>query len=201
MIKLLIKSQKIDWNKVNQSGFTALHVLEAQAGDDRRENVNMLKRAKVPPSIFLAKMVLQSRRFTEIITDILEMKTDTINTLLVVLALILSMTYQAVLSPPAGARDAGKSFIKHLVFFSFYAFNSAAFSLAWLLTLMLVTVVAKSIIILLLLLYLMMACCYAVAYYTISPNLYVSFGADAVAVGAIIAVLFYCYFYFRPKNL
>ncbi|EOY20443.1 Ankyrin repeat-containing protein, putative [Theobroma cacao] len=103
MIKLLIKSQKVDWNKVNQSGFTALPVLEAPAGDDSRESVSMLKHAKVPPLIFLGKMLLQSRCFTEIITDILEMKTDTINTLLVVLALILSMTYQAVLSPPAGA--------------------------------------------------------------------------------------------------
>ncbi|EOY18338.1 Ankyrin repeat-containing protein [Theobroma cacao] len=101
MIKLLIQSKRVLKGKVNQSGSTALQVLEAQARDDSRESVNILKRAKVPAYIIIEKMFSPKiRGYIEIMTEIREMKTETVNTLLVVLSLILTMTYQAVLSPP-----------------------------------------------------------------------------------------------------
>ncbi|XP_017984267.1 PREDICTED: ankyrin repeat-containing protein At2g01680 [Theobroma cacao] len=101
MIKLLIQSKRVLTGKVNQSGFRPLEVLEAQARDDSRDSVNILKRAKDPAYIIIEKMFSPKiRGYIEIMTEIREMKTETVNTLLVVLSLILTMTYQAVLSPP-----------------------------------------------------------------------------------------------------
>ncbi|EOY18381.1 Uncharacterized protein TCM_042980 [Theobroma cacao] len=83
MIKRLTESKKVDRNRVNQSGFTALVVLEVQAPVDR-ESVNILKRAKDPPLRF--RRVSYLAKFGR---DIEEMKPDAINALLVVFALIL----------------------------------------------------------------------------------------------------------------
>ncbi|XVF83517.1 hypothetical protein PTKIN_Ptkin16aG0495000 [Pterospermum kingtungense] len=96
MIKLLMKCEEVDRNKTNRRGFTALHVLQQQPlvkmSESCLESMEILNRA---PWRF---PTMSEKKLTDYIK---EMKPDTINALLVVFALILTITYQAVLSPPA----------------------------------------------------------------------------------------------------
>ncbi|EOY18337.1 Ankyrin repeat-containing protein [Theobroma cacao] len=126
MIKLLIESKKVDRNTVNQTGFTALHVLQVQAPVDS-ESVNTLNRAE--EEVQAPSKFRRVRYFAKFEREIEEMKPDTINALLVVFALILGMSYQAVFSPPGGVlkadagsstKDAGKAVISPSVFVLFY---------------------------------------------------------------------------------
>ncbi|EOY18336.1 Ankyrin repeat-containing protein, putative [Theobroma cacao] len=192
MIKLLIESKKVDSNMVNQSGFTALHVLQEQPVVDR-ESVNILIRAQHPASRFR-----RASNFNKLTRDIEEMKLDTINALLVVFALILAMTYQALLSPPGGVLQAdagsdsdhaGKSVIKPVMFIIFYVSNSVAFIMAWILTMALLSVVGKRIVFTVFSLYLLMCLCYGAALGVLEPIAFSGWGSWIAAV--ITNVLFF----------
>ena len=95
MIKLLIKCTEVDRNQKDQRGYTALDVLQQQTLVDNRESVKILNRG---PSRFSKVFCKVSE--TKLEDYIKEMNLETINALLVVFALVLTMTYQAVLSPP-----------------------------------------------------------------------------------------------------
>ncbi|XVF83542.1 hypothetical protein PTKIN_Ptkin16aG0497500 [Pterospermum kingtungense] len=102
------------------------------------------------------------------------MKPDTMNALLVVFALVLTMTYQAVLSPPGGVFQGdvagsnktdgeGKSVMNPFNFLLFYIPNGVAFIMAWIITILLLEVVAKSIKSFFKPLYFFMCFCYGAA--------------------------------------
>ncbi|XWS75030.1 hypothetical protein CRYUN_Cryun01aG0050100 [Craigia yunnanensis] len=129
---------------------------------------------------------------TKLTDYIEEMKPDTINALLVVFALVLTMTYQAVLSPPGGVSQGdaansnkyleGKSVVNSYTFLWFYIPNGVAFLMAWVLTLVLFRVVAKSILSFLNPLYFLMCFCYGAAMAIIAPSSVTSSVAIAVLI-------------------
>ena len=137
---------------------------------------------------------------TKLTDSIKEMKPDTINALLVVFSLVLTMTYQAILSPPGGVSQGdaggwnkdheGKSVVNTFNFLWFYVPNGVAFLIAWAITIALFGVVAKSIMSFLYPLYLLMCFCYGSAMLIIAPSIITSFGA--IAGGSIILILIYC---------
>ncbi|XVF82288.1 hypothetical protein PTKIN_Ptkin16aG0034100 [Pterospermum kingtungense] len=93
MIKLLMACKEIDKNKTNQIGLTALDVSQQRTLGDNRESLKILTRAASRVSRFSETKLKDYFR---------EMRLDTINALLVVLALVLAMTYQSILQPPGG---------------------------------------------------------------------------------------------------
>ncbi|KAK8655022.1 hypothetical protein V6N13_107614 [Hibiscus sabdariffa] len=193
MIELLIKCTETDKKKTNMRGFTASDVLQRQTVADNRESLRVLN---TNPIGFQAKMA----RFETALTDYFrELKFDTINALLVVLALVQAMTYQAILSPPGGVSDGGaggsnhpegKSVLNWYLFISFYVPNGVAFYMSWAITMVMFDVVVESIMRFLWPLYVLMGLCYQLAIWYIAP----SDAAGAVAsVGVIvIVILFYC---------
>ncbi|XP_022764292.1 ankyrin repeat-containing protein BDA1-like [Durio zibethinus] len=188
MIKLLIKRKEVNRNKINQNGLTALDVLQGQTLVDNRESQKILNCA---PS-WLWKV---SNFETKLTDTIREMTPDTINALLVVFALVLTMTYQAILSPPGGVSQGdaggsdkdneGKSVVNPRTFFWFYIPNGVAFFMAWIITMALLRVVAKSIMCFLSPLYMLVCFCYGAAVAIIAPSTtsaFVTLGAGSIIV-------------------
>ena len=68
MIKLLIEFKEIDRNTTNRSSFTALDVIQRQTQVDSRASVNILYRARDPPSRVRSVSIS-----TKLIRDIEEM--------------------------------------------------------------------------------------------------------------------------------
>ncbi|XVF31030.1 hypothetical protein REPUB_Repub16aG0110300 [Reevesia pubescens] len=201
MIQLLIERKEVDRNKINQNGLTALDVLQRQTPVDGLESVKILSRS---PSTF-SKVSRIEERLSDCIK---EMKPETINALLVVLALVLAMTYQAILSPPGGVLQGdatgsnedplGKSAIQSSSFLWFYIPNWVAFVMAWSITIALLRVVAKSIVSFLIPLYLLMCFCYGAAMQIIAPSLPTLYGV--MVAGIIFVTLLYYICLFRFKN-
>ncbi|EOY18325.1 Ankyrin repeat-containing protein, putative [Theobroma cacao] len=192
MIKLLIESKKVDSNTVNRSGFTALRVLQEQARVDSGESVNILKRAEDPvsPLSVFTKSSIETD-LDQLSYDISKMNVDTINALLVVFALILTMTYQALLSPPGGAEAAGKSVLKPYMFILFYTSNLAAFAITWFLAVFIIQTVAREIAYFVDKLFILIWFCYIVAHVIISPPPYAGWVAFAAAyiIGSSLFVI------------
>ncbi|KAK5833128.1 hypothetical protein PVK06_016940 [Gossypium arboreum] len=175
MIKLLVKCKEVDRKKINKLGFTAMDVLQRETLADNRTSVKILKSNPHRFSKF--------SNFNEILTDYFkEMKPETINALLVVFSLVLSMTYQAILSPPGGfAEDGaassnnkdsreGKSVMTSTNFILFYISNGVAFFISFVIMISLFDVVAKNIMFCLWPLYLLMCISYGLASSTIAPS-------------------------------
>ncbi|EOY18339.1 Ankyrin repeat-containing protein, putative [Theobroma cacao] len=180
MMKLLMESRMVKGDKVNQSGFTALRVSQEQARVDSAESVNILK----PPKEYRMD-------FGQVSYDISKMNLDTINALLVVFALIVTITYQALLSPPGGIEAAGKSVIKPNVFILFYTLNIAAFGIAWFSAVFIIKTVANKIAGYVVILFSLICLCYIVAHFIIAPTLHVggvAFDA-AFIIGSILAIM------------
>ncbi|GMI89194.1 hypothetical protein like AT4G10720 [Hibiscus trionum] len=189
MIGLLINCRETDKKKINIHGFTASDVLQRQTVADNRESLRVLN---TKPSGFETKMSM----FETIITDYFrELKPDTINALLVVLALVQAMTYQAILSPLGGVSQGGsnnsevKSVLHWYLFLCFYIPNGVAFLMSWAITMMMFSVVVESIMPFLSPLYGLTFFCYTVAILVIAPTY--AFGAAATLGVAIIVTLFY----------
>ncbi|MBA0721419.1 hypothetical protein Golax_008964 [Gossypium laxum] len=172
MIKLLVKCKEVDRKKINKLGFTAMDVLQRETLANNRTSVKILKSNPHRFSKF--------SNFDEILTDYFrEMKPETINALLVVFSLVLSMTYQAILSPPGGfAEDGaassnykdsreGKSVMSSTNFFLFYISNGVAFFILFVIMMSLFDVVARNIMFCLWPLYLLMCISYGLASSTI----------------------------------
>ncbi|XVF56972.1 hypothetical protein PTKIN_Ptkin06aG0164500 [Pterospermum kingtungense] len=174
MIQLLTKCKEVDKSKVNKSGFTALVILQRQALVDSRESVKILNRG---PSRFSTLPGAGLADYAK------KMKPETINALLVVLNLVLTMTYQAILSPPGsvsqGNDASGTSVLPPVGFLFFYIPNWAAFLMAFFITLTLFDVVANSIAHFLYPLYWVMCFCYGVGTVILAPS-------SDIAVGAIV---------------
>ncbi|MFQ6640414.1 hypothetical protein Gotur_015074, partial [Gossypium turneri] len=143
MIKLLIECEEVDKNKINDSGFTAMDVLQRQTVADNMESVNILSSNP---------LTFQKLSSVKILKDaIKEMRHETVGVLLIVFALVLTMTYQGVLSPPGSVFQGdsnhreGKSVMKTSSFLIFYIPNGVAFIISWGITLLLLESVAKSI--------------------------------------------------------
>ncbi|XVF83547.1 hypothetical protein PTKIN_Ptkin16aG0497800 [Pterospermum kingtungense] len=125
------------------------------------------------------------------------MKPETINALLVVLNLVLTMTYQAILSPPGSVSQGdasgsnkygqGKSVLNPVAFLLFYVPNWAAFLMAFCITLTLFRVVAKSITSFLYPLYWAMCFCYGTAIANLAPSTFTAIGA--MVPGSILLFL------------
>ncbi|XVE69090.1 hypothetical protein DITRI_Ditri09bG0122300 [Diplodiscus trichospermus] len=190
MIQLLTNYEEVDRNKVNQNGLTALDVLQRQNQVDFRQSVEILTRS---PSRF------SKVSETKLRNSIKEMKLETINALLIVFAIILTMTYQAIFNPPGGLSQGdaagsskdheGKSVLNNFRFLLFYIPNEVAFFIAWIITLALLGVVAKSIISFMFPLYFLMTICYGAAVGAIAPSAVT--GTVALFSGSIIAILMY----------
>ncbi|XVE69091.1 hypothetical protein DITRI_Ditri09bG0122400 [Diplodiscus trichospermus] len=171
MMELLTKCDEVDRNKVNQSGLTPLDMLQRQTLVDLRRSEKILTRS---PSRFPRLSEKKLKNYIK------EMKPETINALLVVFALVLTMTYQAILNPPGGLSqgdstgsskdDEGKSIVNPYMFLSFFVPNAVAFIIAWIVTLTLLRVVAKSIMSFMLPLYILMNICYGAAVGIIAPS-------------------------------
>nr|KJB60650.1 hypothetical protein B456_009G317200 [Gossypium raimondii] len=131
MIKLLIECEEVDKNKINDRGFTAMDVLQRQTVADNMESVNILNSN---PLTFQKLSKLKLLR-----DEIKEMRDETVGVLLIVFALVLTMTYQGVLSPPgrvfqgdatastSSNHREGKSVMKTSSFLIFYIPNGVAF--------------------------------------------------------------------------
>ncbi|XP_012447994.1 ankyrin repeat-containing protein BDA1 isoform X1 [Gossypium raimondii] len=172
MIKLLIECEEVDKNKINDRGFTAMDVLQRQTVADNTESVNILNSSNPLTFQKLSKLKL----LTDEITD---MREETVGVLLIVFSLILTMTYQGILSPPGSIfqGDAtatssnhriGKSVMNATGFLLFYIPNGVAFFTSWVMTILLLKSVAESIIYFLSPIYLMVCFCYGVALSTIA---------------------------------
>ncbi|MBA0692495.1 hypothetical protein Goari_010050 [Gossypium aridum] len=171
MIKLLIECEEVDKNKINDRGFTAMDVLQSQTVADNMESVNIL--SSNPLTLSSVKILKDA---------IKEMRDETVGVLLIVFALVLTMTYQGVLSPPGSVfqGDAtastssnhreGKSVMKTSSFLIFYIPNGLAFIISWGITLFLLESVAKSIMSCLSRIYTIVYFCYAAALSTIAPS-------------------------------
>ncbi|KAG8493240.1 hypothetical protein CXB51_010562 [Gossypium anomalum] len=97
MIKLLIERKEVDGNKTNESGFTAMDVLQRQTLGDNTESVNILNSNPLK---------FQKLSKFKILKDAVEeMTPETMGVLLIVFSLVLAMTYQGVLSPPGGVSE------------------------------------------------------------------------------------------------
>ncbi|KAA3453364.1 serine/threonine-protein phosphatase 6 regulatory ankyrin repeat subunit B-like isoform X1 [Gossypium australe] len=175
MMGMLVKCKGVDRKKINKLGFTAMDVLRRQTLADNRKCVKFLKSNPHRFSKFY--------NFDEILTDYFrEMKLETINALLVVFSLVLSMTYQAILSPPGGFaeyavassnsndRREGKSVMTSFHFLAFYVSNGVAFFISFAIMMSLFDVVAKNIMFCLWPLYLLMCNSYWFAFLTIAPS-------------------------------
>ncbi|XVF83557.1 hypothetical protein PTKIN_Ptkin16aG0498600 [Pterospermum kingtungense] len=171
-----------------KSGSKALDILRLQTSVDIRQSEKVLNRA---PS-----------RFRNLPESGLEdyakrMKPETINALLVVLNLVLTMTYQAILSPPGSVSQGdasgsnkygqGKSVLNPVAFLLFYVPNWAAFLMAFWITLTLFRVVAKSITSFLYPLYWAMCFCYGTAIANLAPSTFTAIGA--MVPGSILLFL------------
>ncbi|KAK8655023.1 hypothetical protein V6N13_107615 [Hibiscus sabdariffa] len=196
MIKLLIKCKETDKNKTNQLGFTASDVLRRQTLANNRQSLKFLN---TNPCRFQTKV----SRFDTIVTDyVRELKPETINALLVVLALVQTMTYQAILSPPGGVSEGGaggaagsnqhegKSVMNTSDFLLFYIPNGVAFFISWAITMSMFGVVVESMMPFLWPLYFLMFYCYGHAISTIAPSTDANFVANGGAF--LIVMLFYC---------
>ncbi|KAA3454339.1 ankyrin repeat domain-containing protein 6-like [Gossypium australe] len=174
MIKRLIECEEVDKNKINDRGFTAMDVLQRQTAANNLESVNILSSNP---------LTFQKLSRVKILQDALkEMRDETVGVLLIVFALVLTMTYQGVLSPPGSVfqGDAtastssnhreGKSVMKTSQFLIFYIPNGVAFIISWVITLLLLGSVAKSIMSFLSRIYFIVCFCYAAALSTIAPS-------------------------------
>ncbi|KAH1064356.1 hypothetical protein J1N35_029343 [Gossypium stocksii] len=174
MIKLLIECEEVDKNNINYRGFTAMDVLQRQTVADNMESVNILSSN---PSTF------QKLSSVKILKDaIKEMRDETVGVLLIVFALVLTMTYQGVLSPPGSVFQGhatastssndreGKSVMKTNAFLAFYIPNGVAFIISGGITLLLLESVAKSIMSFLSRIYIIVCFCYGTALSTIAPS-------------------------------
>ncbi|OMO97072.1 hypothetical protein COLO4_14898 [Corchorus olitorius] len=175
MIKLLIECKGVDRKIINGRGFTALDVLQRQTDQVDSAGVKILRSYS---------WSFEPSRFNEKLTrDIMSMKPETANAVLVVLALVLTMTYQALLSPPGSVfqgdagpasdpttNKVGKSVINPASFLLFYIPNGIAFLMAWIVTILLLQVVAESIFRLVYPLYIVMCFCYGSALGIIQPS-------------------------------
>ncbi|XP_012448231.1 ankyrin repeat-containing protein BDA1 [Gossypium raimondii] len=172
MIKLLIECKEVDRNKTNESGFTAMDVLQRQTVGDNTESVNILNSNPLK---------FQKLSKFKILKDAVEeMTPETMGVLLIVFSLVLAMTYQGVLSPPGGVSQGtthreGKSVMSTFTFLLFYISNGGAFLISWVITLLLLGTVAKSIMSFLLPIYMMMCLCLCSAMLTLSPSIILYF--------------------------
>ncbi|XP_017982829.1 PREDICTED: uncharacterized protein LOC18611864 isoform X2 [Theobroma cacao] len=104
MLKLLLAC-KADKNVTNQAGLTALDVARGQVNN--RESINILgvcSFAGVSTLYKLWQLIVKilTEASTEIFQDMDGISSDDRNALLVILGLLLTATYQAILSPPGG---------------------------------------------------------------------------------------------------
>ncbi|OMO97056.1 hypothetical protein COLO4_14903 [Corchorus olitorius] len=205
MIKLLLQLEEVDRKMLNWRGLTALDVLEQQSQVDNREIVTILCNDK-SSGWFIFKV---SRFHTKLTTYFKEMKLETINALLVVFALVLAMTYQAVLSPPGGFLQGdsgsitndhvGKSVMNSVRFLLFYVPNGIAVLMAWITTISLLNVVAKSIMPFLFPLYLLMCFCYVAALNTIAPTRYTVWVAGFVPCIFVFVIYYVALYRFKKQ--
>ncbi|PPE02205.1 hypothetical protein GOBAR_DD00732 [Gossypium barbadense] len=153
---------------------TLIHSFLLQTVADNMESVNILSSNP---------LTFQKLSSVKIFQDaIKEMRDETVGVLLIVFALVLTMTYQGVLSPPGSVfqGDAtastssnhreGKSVMKTSSFLIFYIPNGLAFIISWGITLFLLESVAKSIMSCLSRIYTIVYFCYAAALSTIAPS-------------------------------
>ncbi|KAK8523576.1 hypothetical protein V6N13_113522 [Hibiscus sabdariffa] len=100
MVKLLTKCKEVDRDSVNKRGLTATDILQRQSLlGCSEENLKLLNRA---PWRFCKMLRLKIKgKFDAYIKDLTP---ETINALLVVFTLVLTMTYQAILSPQCRCR-------------------------------------------------------------------------------------------------
>ncbi|MFQ6656604.1 hypothetical protein Gotur_026639 [Gossypium turneri] len=174
MIKLLIECEEVDKNKINDRGFTAMDVLQRQTVADNTESVNILNSN---PLTFQ-----KLSKFKLLRDEIKDMRDETVGVLLIVFTLVLTMTYQGILSPPGSIfqgdatatsssnHRAGKSVMKASSFLLFYIPNGAAFFISWVITVLLVEFVAESIMYFFIPVYIMVFFFYGVALSTIAPS-------------------------------
>ncbi|XVE69092.1 hypothetical protein DITRI_Ditri09bG0122500 [Diplodiscus trichospermus] len=200
MIELLTKSEEVDRDKVNQSGLTALDVLQQQNLVDNGESVTFLTCS--PLRLFK----LLEKRLTNYIK---EMKFETINPWFVVFALVLPMTYQAIFNHPGGLSEgdaAGsskdherKSVVNPYNFLWFYIPKGVAFLIAWMITLALLgVIVALCIMSFLFPLYMLMCICYGAAMRIVAPSR-ANVNVSSVAVVIIGILSYYIYLYHFGK--
>ncbi|XVE69099.1 hypothetical protein DITRI_Ditri09bG0123300 [Diplodiscus trichospermus] len=213
MIKLLTNCKEVDKNKVNQRGFTALDVLQRQTLVDSKESVKILNsRASL-------RFFKVPRSKINLANYIRKMKPDTMNALLVVFSLVLTMTYQVVLNPPGGVYQvdadpapdpapaapapapaapasapnnghAGKSVVNEFNFLLFYIPNGVAFITAWVMTMVLLEFVAKTMKPFLYSFYLSICFCYGAAISIIAPTIATGFAAT----GSAFIIVTFLYF-------
>ncbi|MFQ6658229.1 hypothetical protein Gotur_027584, partial [Gossypium turneri] len=174
MIKLLIECEEVDKNKINDRGFTAMDVLQGQTVADNTESVTILNSN---PLTFQ-----KSSKFKLLRDEIKNTREETVGVLLMVFTLVLTMTYQGILSPPGSIfqgdataptssnHRAGKSVMTASSFLLFYIPNGAAFFLSWVMTQLLLESVAESIIYFLSPILCMVGFFYGVALSTIAPS-------------------------------
>lgn len=162
-MELLVKCKGVDRKKINKLGFTAMDVLGRQTLVDNRKSVKILNSNHHRYSKFFNLEEKMPEFFRE-------MEPETINALLVVFSLVLSMTYQALLSPPGGHGPEGKSVMTTTNFLMFYVSNGVAFLISWVIMMSLFAVVAKNIMFCLWPLYLLMCNSYWFAFFTIAPS-------------------------------
>ncbi|MBA0721418.1 hypothetical protein Golax_008963 [Gossypium laxum] len=174
MIKLLIECKEVDKNKINDRGFTAMDVLQRQTVADNTESVNILNSNPLTFQKFSEFKLLRD--------EIKDMRDEKVGVLLIVFTLVLTITYQGILSPPGSifqgdatattsSNDrAGKSVMKPSSFLLFYIPNGAAFFASLVMTVLLLECVDESIMSFFLPIYSMVGCFYVVALTTIAPS-------------------------------
>ncbi|MFQ6660297.1 hypothetical protein Gotur_028885, partial [Gossypium turneri] len=150
-----------------------MDVLQRQTVADNTESVNILNSN---PLTF--QKLLKFKLLTDEIKDMTDEK---VGVLLIVFTLVLTMTYQGILSPPdsifqgdatattSSNHRAGKSVMKAF-FLLFYIPNGAAFFAASIMTVLLLESVTESITHFFFQTYIMVWICYVVALSTIAPS-------------------------------
>ncbi|XVF83537.1 hypothetical protein PTKIN_Ptkin16aG0497000 [Pterospermum kingtungense] len=176
MIQLFVKCKAVDKKITNERGFTALDVLQRQTLVDSRESVKILNRA---PSWFTNLSETSLEDYAK------KMRMETINALLVVLSLVLTVTYQAILNPPDRLSQSNR-----YGFFMFYVPNGVAFFMAFIMTMTLFEASVKSIKPFLYPLYLVMCFSYGVAMGFLAPSTASGWGAY-VATWVLVYFIFY----------
>ncbi|XVE69088.1 hypothetical protein DITRI_Ditri09bG0122100 [Diplodiscus trichospermus] len=199
MIELLTKCEEVDRSKVNLILLTALEVLQ-----QRQSPVEVMASVKI---LTRAPSRLSKLSETKLKNYIKDMKLETINALLVVFTLVLTMTYQAIFNPPGGfsqgdstntSNHEGKSVLTPSSFLWFYIPNGVTFTIAWVITLELLEVVAKSITSFLFPLYFLMCSCYGLAVGNMAP-----IGASSTYLfvfGPILCFIVYCICLYRFRK-
>ncbi|XWS56529.1 hypothetical protein CRYUN_Cryun09bG0093000 [Craigia yunnanensis] len=102
----LLTEYTFDMKATNSKNLTALGISQGRNGEDDVECVNILRRAQNLRAFNSTPLHLLEHISDQLVHEIGNMPSDRCNAVLVVTVLILTATYQAILSPPGGTFQA-----------------------------------------------------------------------------------------------